>query len=78
MVQRGEVSVIHNGVLVIDKGTFDTPTVAGPFSNIVSTGPILLQDHGSAVRFRNLKIKERIPSVTDPIPVGSIWKGTRP
>jgi hypothetical protein len=56
VVQAGELTVVHNGVVVIDKGKFDSPTLGGS-QDLATTGPIVLQDHGNAVRFRNLRIK---------------------
>jgi hypothetical protein len=55
----GSVTVFHNGVLVQDH----TPvrggaTVAAKFSGAVSKGPLMLQDHGCPVRYRNIWIRE--------------------
>ena len=57
VIQPGELTVVHNGVIVIDKGKFDSPSGGALPLNGRTTGPILLQDHNSAVRFRNLRIK---------------------
>lgn len=57
----GKLSVVHNGVLVIDNGSFEKPTGYSHLTDIASTGPIMLQENGSAVRFRNLKIKPLPP-----------------
>jgi hypothetical protein len=65
VVEGGELTVVHNGVIVIEKGRFDSPTRGGLFSDVATKGPIMLQDHGSAVRFRNLRLKpldDRLPS----------------
>jgi len=64
VVKRGELTVVHNGVVVLDKGAFDAPSAGGLSREVVTTGPILLQEHGSAIRFRNLTIKplERAPA----------------
>jgi serine/threonine protein kinase len=59
VIRRGELTVVHNGVVVIDKGRFHSPTMGAPFTNPASTGPIVLQDHGNPVRFRNLTIKSQ-------------------
>jgi uncharacterized protein (TIGR03000 family) len=60
-VQPGEVTVVHNGFVVVDKGRFDSPTRGAPFANVGTDGPIVLQEHGSAVRFRNLWLKPLAP-----------------
>jgi serine/threonine protein kinase len=56
VIQKGELSVVHNGVLVIDRGEFETPSGQALSRRPGNRGPIMLQDHGSAVRFRNLRI----------------------
>lgn len=56
VVEKGEVSVILNGHLVIDRGQFERGTGSAAKYPQGVPGPIRLQDHGSAVRFRNLTI----------------------
>jgi hypothetical protein len=57
VTEKGVVTVVHNGVTVIDNGLFDHPT-GGEIDNKLGTpGPILLQDHGNRVRFRNIWLK---------------------
>lgn len=50
----GRISVIQNGTTIIDDAPFDSTTLGGIDETIVSRGPVLLQDHGSPVRFRNI------------------------
>ena len=57
--EPGSVTVIHNGVLVQDH----TPikggaTTAAKFSGATPKGPLMLQDHGCPVRYRNIWIRE--------------------
>jgi len=54
----GSFTVLQNGVLVQDH----TPvpgesTTAAAFSGISPTGPLVLQDHGNPVRFRNIWVR---------------------
>jgi hypothetical protein len=55
----GSFTVLHNGVLVQDhipvKGE---ATTAAAFQNFAEKGPIVLQDHGNPVRFRNLWVRK--------------------
>ncbi len=57
ILEAGEVTVIHNGKTVIDRGNFVHPTGSAKKQKQGVPGPIRLQDHGSAVRFRHLVIK---------------------
>jgi|SRR5688572_6306978 len=57
-VKPGSFTVLHNGVLVQDhvpiKGA---ATTAAAYQNLAEKGPILLQDHGNPVRFRNIWLR---------------------
>lgn len=57
-VEPGSFTVLHNGVLIHDhipvKGD---PTTAARFKGVTPKGPLLLQDHGNPVRFRNIWIR---------------------
>jgi len=57
-LQEGSFTVLHNGVLVQDhipvKGE---ATTAAMFQGVVSKGPLVLQDHGNPVRYRNIWIR---------------------
>ena len=53
-----KVTVILNGVKIIDNQVLDGPTAAALDDNVNEPGPIMLQgDHGK-VAFRNIRIKE--------------------
>ncbi|HEV8541043.1 MAG TPA: DUF1080 domain-containing protein, partial [Verrucomicrobiae bacterium] len=58
-VTPGSFTVLHNGVLVQDhvpvKGG---ATTAATYNDIAEKGPLVLQDHGNPVRFRNIWIRE--------------------
>lgn len=55
----GSFTVLHNGVLVQDhvpiKGD---ATTAALFKGVTSKGPLVLQDHGNAVRYRNIWLRK--------------------
>lgn len=61
-IKSGDLTVIHNGVLVQDhvelKG--NTPYIGWPKNTPHGKGPLLLQDHGdnSRVSFRNIWVRE--------------------
>lgn len=61
-IRSGDLTVIHNGVLVQDhveiKGT--TPYIGWPKNPQHGKGPLMLQDHGddSRVSFRNIWVRE--------------------
>ena len=57
MTQKGRLTVVLNGVRLIDNGAFDH-TTGGALDNKLGTpGPLLLQDHGCKVRYRNIWIR---------------------
>jgi hypothetical protein len=57
-VEPGSFTVLHNGVLVQDhipvKGD---ATTAAKFQGLAQKGPLMLQDHGNPVRFRNIWLR---------------------
>jgi len=57
-VQPGSLTVLHNGVLVQDhvpvKGD---ATTAAMFKSVTPKGPLVLQDHGNPVRYRNIWLR---------------------
>jgi hypothetical protein len=55
--QPGSFTVLHNGVLVQDHVPVKGSTTAAAFSGAVPKGPLVLQDHGNPVRFRNIWIR---------------------
>ncbi len=51
----GFITVRHNGVLIHDKVKISSDnTASGAGGNVCSPGPILLQDHGNPVQYRNI------------------------
>ncbi len=55
------VTVMHNGVLVQYNRALARGTGAGGKRPLVEKGPIMLQDHGNPVRYRNIWIREIPP-----------------
>ena len=57
-VLPGSFTVLHNGVLVQDHVPVNGPsTTAAPVNGLAPKGPLVLQDHGNPVRFRNIWIR---------------------
>jgi len=54
-VVPGSFTVLHNGVLVQDHIPVNgDATTSAKFSGATPTGPLMLQDHGNPVRYRNI------------------------
>ncbi len=54
------VTVLHNGVVVHNATPFWGPTAhrkIDPYTRETASGPIVLQDHGNPVRYRNLWVR---------------------
>ena len=57
-VEAGSVTVLHNGVLVQDHvRVAGQSTTAAAFQGVVSKGPLMLQDHGNPVHYRNIWLR---------------------
>ena len=57
-VLPGSFTVLHNGVLVQDQSPVKgDATTAAKFKGVTPKGPLLLQDHGNPVRYRNIWIR---------------------
>jgi hypothetical protein len=58
-VQPGSFTVLHNGVLVQDHiPVLGDASVSAKFSGATPTGPLMLQDHGNPVRYRNIWVRK--------------------
>ncbi len=61
-VKPGSFTVLHNGVLVQDHIPVNgDSTTAAKFSGVTQTGPLLLQNHGNPVHYRNVWLR-KIPA----------------
>jgi hypothetical protein len=57
-VEPGSFTVLHNGVLIQDHVPIPgEPTTAAPLKGVVAKGPLVLQDHGNPVRYRNIWLR---------------------
>jgi len=56
-VQDAEITVEHNGILIHDHLKLPSVTPGGVSGEEGKTGPLLLQDHGNRVRYRNIWIE---------------------
>jgi len=54
---NARVTVFQNGVLIHDNAEFPGPTVDHSAPDVKAPGPIQLQNHGYAVRFRNVWVR---------------------
>ncbi len=61
-VVPGSFTVLHNGVLVQDHTPVNgEATSSADFKGIAAKGPLVLQDHGNPVRYRNIWIRPLNP-----------------
>ena len=58
-IANARVTVLHNGVVIHENLELPGPTPGGLDQNEALPGPILLQDHGNPVQFRNIWIIEK-------------------
>ena len=57
VTENGRLTVVLNGVTLIDDGKFDRVTGGAIDNKLGEPGPLLLQDHGCKVRYRNIWIQ---------------------
>lgn len=57
LVKPARFTVWHNGVLIHKDRELSTGTGGAKKNKLVESGPILLQNHGAPVRFRNVWVK---------------------
>lgn len=61
-VKPGSFTVFHNGVLTQDHIPVNgDATTAAKFSGITPTGPLMLQNHGNPVHYRNIWVRKLGP-----------------
>jgi len=58
-VKNATITVKHNGVVIQENVELPRSTRAAPVAESAEPGPLYLQDHGSAVRYRNIWVVEK-------------------
>ena len=58
VIEKARMTAFHNGVLIQENVEVPRPTAAAMFGDIKPTGPIMLQDHGNPVRYRNIWVRD--------------------
>jgi len=53
-ISNGTMTVFHNGILIQDHVELRGPTTAAMLQHEEGTAPLYLQDHGNAVKYRNI------------------------
>ena len=54
LVEQARVTVYQNGILIQDNVEIPGPTTAAMDRDVTQPGPLMLQDHGCPVRYRNV------------------------
>jgi len=57
-IANARMSVLHNGVWIHDNVEVPGPTTAAMDRDIKAPGPIMLQDHGCPIRYRNIWVRQ--------------------
>ncbi len=54
ITEKAILSIIHNGLPIHNSAKLENNTPGGVYNSIVANGPLLLQDHGNPVSYRNI------------------------
>lgn len=63
-IANARMTVFQNGVLIQDNVEVPEPTRSAGLSE-ATTGPLMLQDHGSAIRYRNIWVRPLVSTASD-------------
>jgi len=58
-IEKARITVAHNGVTIHDRVELEPPKGAAKRLDEAPTGPIMLQEHGSPLQFRNIWIVDK-------------------
>jgi hypothetical protein len=58
-IESARITVVHNGVTIHDNQEVPVATVAGMDTDMSKPGPVVLQDHGDPVQYRNIWLVEK-------------------
>lgn len=58
VTENPRITVMHNGVVIQNNVELPSVTAGGLDAAMVAEGPLLLQDHGDPVRFRNIWVRK--------------------
>jgi hypothetical protein len=64
--EKARVSVLQNNLWIQDNVAIEGPTRASMERDVRRPGPIMLQDHGCRVKFRNIWIRPLTPEAGGP------------
>ncbi len=64
-IENARITVIHNGIMIHNNAIITAKTGVG-YPEGIEPGPIMLQDHGPTVQYRNIWIIPNIPVETLP------------
>lgn len=61
VIEKPRMTVLHNGIVIHNNLEVLDTTGGGLDRNLVPRGPIMLQDHGDPIRFRNIWVRDLDP-----------------
>lgn len=65
VTEAGRITVLQNGIVIQNNVEILGPTAGAMDDKVAEAGPLLLQDHGSPLRFRNIWLEHLPPKGSD-------------